>query len=76
MSLLGISRCSFVAILVFLEQLYSCAAMFIYSHSKVQFCDRLGFDNFEIVHNMFVQGVDCNWFFEDFWVLLIELFAP
>jgi hypothetical protein len=42
----------------------------------LQFCDRLGFDNFEIVHNMFVQGVDCNWFLEDFWVLLVELFAP
>jgi len=50
--------------------------MFICSHSMLQFCHRLGFDNFEIVHNMFVQGVDCNWFLEDFWVLLVELFAP
>jgi hypothetical protein len=42
----------------------------------LQFCHRLGFDNFEIVHNMFVQGVDCHWFLEDFWVLLVDLFAP
>ncbi len=73
---MGISICSFVATLVFIKQLYSYVAMFICIHSKLQFCDRLGFDNFEIVHNMSMQGVDYHWFLEDLWVLLAKLFAP